>query len=150
MTNLKIPAMTMVNGLQLTDMEPNGQLTELENNLIAQIINFQYLFCLPKSRWTATKKQMISVPVPPENVIDTVQQLPRIPREAGMVPVQLKRKMKYNRNHRKEFINPDKIIQQLNYFKRLDNPYYQFSYNISSYQQRRYARSSIPLWQCRW
>ena len=46
MTNLKIPAMAMVNGLQLTKMEQKGHLTELENNLIAQNINFQYIFCL--------------------------------------------------------------------------------------------------------
>ena len=113
MTNLKIPAMAMVNGLQLTDMEPNGPLTELENNLIAQNINFHYLFNLPKSRWAATKKQMISVPVTPEKVLETVQQLPRTPKEAYVVPVQLKRKMEHDGNHRKEYIDPDNIFRHL-------------------------------------
>ena len=79
---------------------------------------------------------MISVPVPPENVLDTVQQLPRTPREAGVVPVQLKRKMKYDRNHKKEYINPDKIFLHLGYFKRLRNPYYQFFDDVNSYQER--------------
>ena len=47
---------------------------------------------LPKSRWGATKKQMISVPVIPDTVRETVEQLLRLPKDAGMIPVNLKRK----------------------------------------------------------
>ena len=100
--------MALVNGLQLSPIEEDCHLTELENNLIAQNINFQYIFCLKKSRWAATKKRMISVP--PETVLRTVQQLPSLPRDAGFIPVQLKRKLDYDGNHKKELINPDKIF----------------------------------------
>ena len=110
MISNNIPAMAMVNGLQLSPIEQSCHLSELENNLIALNINFQFIFCLQKSRWAATKKQMISVPVPPEAVLATVQQLPRLPRESGLIPVQLKRKMEYNANHKREYIDPDKII----------------------------------------
>ena len=52
----KIPAMAAVNGLYLTPIRTDCILTEFENNLIALNINFQYIFCLRKSRWAATKK----------------------------------------------------------------------------------------------
>jgi hypothetical protein len=91
---------------------------------------------LPKSRWAATKKQIISVPVPPENVLDTVQQLPRTPKEGYVVPVQLKQKMEYDGNHRKEYIDPDKIFRHLTYFQICGNPYYEIFDDFNSYQER--------------
>ena len=105
MLNGKIPSMATVNGLFLPPIEEQHLLTDLENNLIAQLLNFQYIFCLKKSRWAATKKQMISVPVPPETVQQNLQQLPRIPSEAGLIEVGIKRKMEYNRSHIKQLIN---------------------------------------------
>merc|ERR1711954_542574 len=72
----KIPAMAEVNGLGLVNIKENCHLTEFENNLIAQNLNFQYIYCLKKSRMAANKNQMISVPVHPE----TVRQLPRLPK----------------------------------------------------------------------
>ena len=42
----KIPSMAEINGLQLMPIKEACKLTELENNLIAQNINFQYIFCL--------------------------------------------------------------------------------------------------------
>ena len=53
----KIPAMAEVNGLYLAPLDDTLQLTELENNLIALNINFQYIFFLKKSRWAATKNK---------------------------------------------------------------------------------------------
>ena len=96
----KVPAMATINGLFLPPYEEQFRLTELENNLIAQIINFQYIYQLKKSRWAATKKQMVSVPVVPETVISTVQQLPRTPKEGHVIEVGIKRKKEYNNTHR--------------------------------------------------
>ena len=72
----------------LTPIKESCNLTELENNLIAQNINFQYIFNLKKSRWAATKKQMISIPVTSTNVLNTIKQLPRLPSEAGLILVE--------------------------------------------------------------
>ena len=113
--------MSVNNGLKLVRIEE--QLTELENNLIALNINFQYIFFLQKSRWAATKKQMISVPVEPETVHNTIQQLPRLPREAGLIEVSLKRKIEYDRCHRKEYIDPVKIYRALKNLKNSGHPY---------------------------
>ena len=87
LTDGKMPSMAVANGLQLSHMEEGHNLTELENNLIALNINFQYIFLLQKSRWAATKKQMISVPVAPNTVLNTIDQLPRLPKEAGLIEV---------------------------------------------------------------
>ena len=94
----KIPSMAEVNGLGLMKTQENCCLTEFENNLIAQNINFQYIYCLKKSRMAANKNQMISVPVHPETVINTVRQLPRLPKEGGLVTVNLKRKTTIKRS----------------------------------------------------
>ena len=132
----KIPSMSVANGLQLVNIEEDCHLTELENNLIAQNINFQYIFCLQKSRWAATRKQMISVPVTPEAVLNTVQILPRLPRQAGLVELKLKRKKEYERSHKKEFVDPEKIMKVLLLLKNSGNPYYQFDNNLNDYEQR--------------
>ena len=79
----KVPAMATINDLYLPPINEQFHLTELENNMIALIINFQYIYCLKKSRWAATKKQMISVPVAPDTVNSTLQQLPRMPCQQG-------------------------------------------------------------------
>ena len=117
----RLPAMAMANGLQLKSIEESCHLTELENNLIAQNINFLYIFCMQKSRWA---------------VQATVQQLTRTPRDAGLIPVQLKRKLEYNGNHKKEYIDPEKIFRALRCFKKCGNPHYQFFDDLESYQNR--------------
>ena len=115
-----MPSMSISNGLELVKLEKDCHLTELENNLIAQNINFQYIFSLHKSRWAATKKQMISVPVTPETILDTVQKLPRLPKDAGLVEVKLKRKKEYEGCHKKEYVDPMKIFKVLNILKSRD------------------------------
>ena len=122
MSTGKVPSMSIRNGLHLTHIDQDCQLTELENNLIAQNINFQYIFHLKKSRWAATKKQMISVPVAVDKVLNTIHQLPRLPREAGLIPIKLKRKKIYDRAHKSEYINPQKIFKVLNTLKRVRSP----------------------------
>ena len=91
---------------------------------------------LPKSRWAATKKQMISVPVTPDTILNTVQQLPRMPSEAGLIPVELKRKLIYEGCHKKEFVDPLKIYRVLDLLKISGHPYYQFYTKFSEYMKR--------------
>ena len=115
----KIPSMAAVNGLMLTPIKQDCILTEFENNLIALNINFQYIFCLRKSRWAATKKQMITIPISQQDVLNTTSQLPRLPADAGLIPVGLKRKKGYTHCHKKEFIDSNKIFKALDYIKKI-------------------------------
>ena len=134
----RLPAMAVQNGLHLPKLPDDCKLTELENNLIAQIINFQYIYKLPKSRWGATKKQMISVPVREETLKNTINQLPRLPKDAGILPVHLKRKLEYNSSHKSEYVDPAKMLRALKHLKDSGHPYYQFcdDFNLDSYKQR--------------
>ena len=90
----RMPAMSVANGLQLNNAPDRPDLTELENNLIAHNINFQKIVLLQKSRWPAGKGRMVSVSVGPDDIINTVKQLPRLPSEAGLIPLKLKRMQK--------------------------------------------------------
>ena len=122
----RMPAMAVANGLQLNNAPDRPDLTELENNLIAHNINFQKIVLLHKSRWPAGKGRMVSVPVGPDDIMNTVKQLPRLPSEAGLVPIKLKRMQKYKGHEKKEMIRPEKIFQALQSLRHHGHPFYQF------------------------
>ena len=124
----KVPSMSHKNGLDLVDLEGRDELklTELENALIAKNILFQMFVQLPKSRMTATKKQMVSIPIFDQDIVNTMQSLPRMPSDAGIVKVQLKRKKSMKNTHLERFISPNKLIDALRTLKQLGNKHYQF------------------------
>ena len=57
--HLQVPPMSNKNSLELVPLSPYEELllNPLEHSLIARNIIFQYIVQLPKSRWSATKKQ---------------------------------------------------------------------------------------------
>ena len=69
-------------------------------------------------------------------VHNTIQQLPRLLREAGLIEVGLKRKKEYDRCHRKEYIDPEKIYRALQNLKNSGHPYYQFYDDVNDYERR--------------
>ena len=132
-----MPAMAVANGLQLNHPD-RPVLTELENNLIAHNINFQKMVLLPKSCWAAGKGRMIGVPVGPADIMNTVQQLPRLPNEAegGMIPIKLKRKQEYKTVEKQEHIRPGVIFDALKYLNKAGHPYYKFYDDEDTYKAR--------------
>ena len=56
------------------------------------------IFQLPKTRWTALKDKIINVPVKENDILNTVTKLSRTPNEAGLVEVDLKRKVEYQKS----------------------------------------------------
>ena len=67
-------------------------LSELEQCLIARNLLFMKMHQLPKSRMAGVKDRLVNVPVHEDDVMNTVESLPRTPKEAGIVPIKLKRK----------------------------------------------------------
>ena len=65
---------------------------------------------------------MISVPVGTDSVNNTIQQLPRLPAEAGLIAVGLKRKQSYKQNHKKEYIDANKNFLALDFLRRSGHP----------------------------
>jgi hypothetical protein len=132
----KMPAQAVANGLEITDLEEKEPLTELENNLIARNINFQKNLLLPKSRWAAGKGRMVSVPVGAQDVMNTMKQLPRLPDEAGLIPIKLKRKKKYQGHEKSELARPEKLFRVLKKLKEMGHPYYQYYDTQEEYEAR--------------
>ena len=82
------------------------------------------------------KDKLINIPVHDKDVINTIQNLPRTPNEAGLLEIQLKRKMEYNNFHKKQYVNPEKLFKALNFLKRNHHPNYCFFDGIDEYEKR--------------
>ena len=136
----RMPPMAVANGLAVTDLPAKYELTELENNMIAQNINFQKIILLPKSRWAAGKGRMVSVPVGVQDIMNTVKQVPRLPEEAGLIQIKLKRKKQYKGHEKSELIRPEKLFKVLQKLKEMEHPYYQCYDTQEEYQARERER----------
>ena len=100
--------MSAMNYLQLVpNDDPQLQLTELEGALIAKDLVFQKVYQLPKSRWTALKDKLINIPIGDDDILNTIDQLPRTPKDAGLIGVELKRKKEYKNSHKHQLILPN-------------------------------------------
>ena len=142
-----MPKLCTKNGLSIDVIEDeNLKLTELENNLIARNIIFQKIHKLPKSRWSGTHDRLINVPVAPEDVINTIQSLPRTPAEAGIIPiipVNLKRKLEYKTSHLSQLIDTNKIFKYLRYLNKVGHPSYKFYDDLNTYEKRCFNEDPI-------
>ena len=132
----KMPKLCVSNSLTVDRFPDNLKLTELENNLIAKIIIFQKLHKKPKSRWSGTHDRLVNVPIGDQDILNTVNNLPRTPSEAGIIIVSLKRKLEYKNTHTEQLINTKKIYKYLHYLKNVGNKFYQFFDNLSEFLQR--------------
>ena len=136
MKKKNLPPMSAKNSLTLHKQDESLKLTELEGALIAKNIIFQKIHQLPKSRWTALTDRIINVPINDEDVLNTIELLPRTPKEAGLIGVSLKRKLEYKNTHKRQLVDPNKILRMLDILKRSGNPYYQFHEDLETYQER--------------
>ena len=132
----KLPPMSAKNGLKVYNHESDMELTELEGNLIAKNIVFMKIFQLPKSRWTALKDRIVNVPVKDDDVLNTMMRLPRTPNEAGLIEVDLKRKVEYKTSHIQQLIDPKKCFKMLELLKEKGNIHYQFYDDYNLYTER--------------
>ena len=49
--------------------------------------------------------------------MNTMEKMPRTPKDAGLIGVALKRKKEYKNNHKHQLINPDKLFRILSKLK---------------------------------
>ena len=141
----KVPPMSRANGLELVDLKdnPDLNLSELENNLISKRLLFQKIYQLPRSRMAGCKDRLINIPINDKDVLNTVEKLPRTPKEAGLLEIKLKRKMEYENFHKKEFVNPTKIFTALQFLREKKHPSYLFFEELNDYENR--CKVSDPL-----
>ena len=126
------------NGLMVDILpHPDMQLSELENNLIALNIVFQKIHLKPKSRWSGTHDRLVNVPIGEQDIMNTVQQLPRSPVDACIIPVSLKRKLEFKTTHIQQLIDTRKIYKYLHFLKYdAKNKYYQFYDDLNTFKHR--------------
>ena len=135
----KMPPQSNQNDLEVFDNEeyPELNLTEMETSLIAKNLLFMKLHKLPSSRMTAIKDRTVCVPIDDETINQTLQSLPRTPKEAGMVPVSWKRRKSDKGNHLQEWVNVEKIFKCLETLKNLGHPEYQsFNADFREFEER--------------
>ena len=133
----KMPAECVQNNMQVDPQPEELKLTELEGSLISRNIQFMKIHQLPTSRYTALKDKIINVPVPEGSALNTINSLPRTPNEAGLIGVEVKRKMEYKNPYLNgQLINLNKVYGAIDYLKRAGNPYYQFYDDYHVYEER--------------
>ena len=59
-----------------------------------------------------------------QDVTNTLESLPRTPAEAGIIPVQLKRKVEYKNCHRDEYIDKNKLFKAIDTLITQGHPHY--------------------------
>ena len=101
-------------------------LNELEQSLIARSLIFLKVYFLPKSRMGCVSDKIVYVPINENDNLNTINTILRTPSEAGILPVQIKRKIEYKNFHREEFISVAKVIAALKVLVKLRNPFYTF------------------------
>ena len=96
---------------------------------------------------SAVKDRLVNVPVRPDDIINTMQNIPRTPKEAGLIQVKLKRKIKYKNYHKQEYIDPKKIFMVLEHLRQSGHPYYQFydDYNVF---KKRCREETLQIFNC--
>ena len=98
---------------------------------------------LPKSRWSATKDKIVNVPINDQDIVDTMERLPRTPDEAGLICIELKRKLEYKNTHKKEYISVAKVEKALDTLYDLGHPHYQFVGDMAGFEER--CKKEEPL-----
>ena len=68
--------------------------------------------------------------------MNTIENIPRTPREAGLLEVKLKRKLEYKNVHKQAYIDPQKIYKALDFLKEKGHPDYLFYDDYNIYEKR--------------
>ncbi|XP_066264724.1 uncharacterized protein [Branchiostoma lanceolatum] len=116
-----IPYEAQSNKMKLPEIPPelNG-LNTLESQLIAMRIPFMKVIALPKGGQKGVVGPVTCVPA---DVSETHAVLPRMPTEALLIKVKLKRKLQYSGHHLYRQISPKKVDAALKYLVE-NNEYY--------------------------
>ena len=82
----------------------------LEEALIARVLLFMKIFSLRSSLMPAVKDKCVVIPLDQTDVINTVESLPRLPSETGIIDIQWKRRVGQKNAHLQAKVDPTKIF----------------------------------------
>ena len=125
------------NNMQIDPQPEVMKLSEMCVSLMARNIQFLKIHQKPTSRYTGLTDKIINVPVTEASIINTILSLPRTPNEAGLIGVEIKRKLSYTNTHMKaKLISTKNLFAAMDYLKKSGNPYYQFYDDIYTFEER--------------
>ena len=125
------------NGLKVNPIPTQFQdMTQLEQDCCATNKIFMKIHVKGKMRWKNQKDKVINVPVREEDMLNTVQSMPKTPDEAGLIQLNWNYKKDIKTPYKSELVRPKLILDLLSYLKNHKNPYYQFYDDYQTYKKR--------------
>ena len=122
----KMPPSSVKNGLYVDEIpEALANLNLVERNMIARTIVFMKITKTPKTRMDKMIDRVVLVPVEPEDVMNSVESLPRGNQDSATVEVDFKRKKDLKNTHLSGYADPAKLFKSLATLKQLGHPGYQ-------------------------
>ncbi len=117
-----MPAQAVANGLQLDPTPPPGleKPNQMEIMMFRREIPFMKMGSLPRGRQYRMQGPVVNVPSKLETVC---QLLPRLPNEAMLVPIKLKRRLCYKGHYLYDDIRPHVVMDWLKWLKENNTHY---------------------------
>ena len=139
----RMPAQAKANNLTLDDVPPElSDLNRMEIRLISLRIPFMKMVALPCGKQRAIHGPAVNVLTDLHPVCEL---LPRLPSQAQLVPMKLKRRLCYKGHYMYEYVQPDKVMAALEWLK-VNNPLYN-DINININWEDDAAQDDSELWE---
>ena len=133
----KLPPKAVANCLEVVPIPESVHLDSyLEEALIARILLFIKIFALKSSLMPAMKDKCIVIPLDKKDIQDTVDSLPRLPSESGIIDIQWKRRVGQKNAHLQAKVDPTRLFNALQFLKDCGNPHYINTQTREEYEAR--------------
>ena len=139
----RMPAQAKANNLVLEDVPTElSDLNPMEVRLISLRIPFMKMIALPCGKQRGIHGPAVNVPTDLHPVCDL---LPRLPSEAQVVPMKLKRKLCYKGHYMFQYVRPAKVLTALEWLK-TNNPLYQ-NVQVNTHWEQHASQNDAELWE---
>ena len=111
----KMPVQAKCNNLELAPLPTElTDLNDLEIRMISQRIPFVKMVALPSGKQHGIHGPAVNVPAKLDFICT---QFPRLPSETQLVPMKLKRRLKYKSYYMYDYVQPEKVLAALRWLK---------------------------------
>ena len=84
----------------------------------------------------AIKDKCIVIPLESKDILNTVESLPRLPSESGIIDIQWKRQIGQKNAHLQAKVDPTRIFNALDFLRQSGNKYYMNTLTEKEYENR--------------
>ena len=133
----KMPPKAAVNCLKVVPVPENIRLRSyLEEALIARVLLFIKIFALRTSLMPAMKDQCVVIPLSGSDILNTVESLPRLPSESGILDIHWKRRIQLKTTHLQAKVDPNRLFNALEFLKKSGNKYYEATQTLDEFKSK--------------